>query len=365
MRLIYSICLCLLALGCRRDAPPDQQALRSQPDSKRGIFGAYYYPWYDNVRWRDQAVTHTPKLGKYQSSDRKTAEQHIAWAKQADLDFFMVSWIAPGRMEDDNLKKALVPELEKARFHFALLYETPLALGIPAGLQLDLARTMPNTGTKTGNLMIEHFDYLATTYFTRESYLRIEGKPVVMFYVVRDMTNAAPFFKMLRERMQKRGITLHLIADVLYWNEPEKFDCPFLRENFQALTGYNMYMPLQGGKTNFIGLVQAQIRATERTALPHGLKILPTVMPGYDDTALRGSGRPSLPRSDGTFYRDYWDMAQASVVPGQPLLLINSFNEWHEGTEIEPSQEFGDTYLSLTRELIARTRAQLNPTNPP
>ena len=43
--------------------------------------------------------------------------------------------------------------------------------------------------------------------------------------------------------------------------------------------------------------------------------------------------------------------AERFVDREQPFLLVTSFNEWHEGTEVEPSTEFGDAYLRLTREL--------------
>jgi len=66
---------------------------------------------------------------------------------------------------------------------------------------------------------------------------------------------------------------------------------------------------------------------------------------------LRGTDRPTLPREDGAFYRSYWDLASQYVHPDQPFLLISTFNEWHEGSELEPSKQFGRGYLDETREL--------------
>ena len=40
------------------------------------------------------------------------------------------------------------------------------------------------------------------------------------------------------------------------------------------------------------------------------------------------------------------------------VLLVTSFNEWHEGTELEPSTEYGEMYLNLTRDLVGKLRAK-------
>ena len=65
------------------------------------------------------------------------------------------------------------------------------------------------------------------------------------------------------------------------------------------------------------------------------------------------------PREDGAFYRNYLAIAERHLDGQWPLLLLTSFNEWHEGTEIEPSREYGDFYLLLTRELLEETKASL------
>jgi len=351
--------LCAWLAGCdkgRNAAGPPSDELGAQKAPP--FVGAYYYPWYHAGRWSEQPATDTPRLGRYRSDDSKVAAQHIAWGKQADIDFFIVSWIAPDSLENRNLKRTLLPEMERAAFRFVLLYETPLALGLPAGSPIDLNRTLPNA-TKAGQALVEHFEHLAGQYFQHPSYLRCEGRPVVIVYVVRDMTNAAPYFRVLRERLGKRGVNPYLVADVVYWTAPEKLDWAFLQEHFQAVTGYNMYQSQRVGGTNYLGAVREQFYAVDRAARANGLRLIPGIMPGYDDTRLRGAGRPALSRAEGRFYRDSWGMAGEFVDARQPFLFLTSFNEWHEGTELEPSIEYGDSYLKLNHEYTAQLRKKL------
>ena len=84
-------------------------------------------------------------------------------------------------------------------------------------------------------------------------------------------------------------------------------------------------------------------------ALSHNLYFIPTVIPGYDDRNLRGLNRPILARREGKFYEDFWGIAKKYLDPNLKMALITTFNEWHEGTEIEPSKEYGTKYLQLTK----------------
>lgn len=320
------------------------------PRTAERFIGAYYYPWYYKERWTREPVTNTPKLGWYSSDDRKVAAEHLRWAKQADLDFFLISWLSPDGREGKNLKETVLPELEQARFRFALLYETPLALGLPAGQAIDLTGKLPD-GAKAGDRLVEHFDHIAETYLKHKQYLRFDGKAVVVIYLVRDLVNAGPYLKTVRERLGKRGVDLYLIADAVYWEAADQLDWAFLREHFQAVTAYNMYY-----RPKFLEAVQTQFKATDRAGRAEGMRLIPNVMPGYDDTPLRGTDRVTINRRRGQFYREYWGVASQFVAPDQPFLLVTSFNEWHEGTELEPSTEYGEMYLRLTRELAAELR---------
>ena len=56
-------------------------------------------------------------------------------------------------------------------------------------------------------------------------------------------------------------------------------------------------------------------------------------------------------RDGGDYYRQCW---QAAIASKPQWVVINSFNEWPEGSYIEPSQAYGSLYLDLTRDLSAR-----------
>ena len=109
-------------------------------------------------------------------------------------------------------------------------------------------------------------------------------------------------------------------------------------------------------RPQFVDAVRGQFRAADRAARAEGLRLIPNVMPGYDDTPLRGTGRVTINRRRGQFYRESWGVASEFVGPDQPFLLVTSFNEWHEGTELEPSEEYREMYLQLTRELAGGLR---------
>lgn len=67
----------------------------------------------------------------------------------------------------------------------------------------------------------------------------------------------------------------------------------------------------------------------------HTLLFVPSVGPGYVDTAVRPwNSRNRRERRDGEYFSQSLDAA-ARVMPS--LLSLTSFNEWHEGTQIEPA----------------------------
>ena len=71
--------------------------------------------------------------------------------------------------------------------------------------------------------------------------------------------------------------------------------------------------------------------------------------PGYDHSAVRGRTPLVAPREDGRFYERNW--ARFLRRPTN-LVLLETWNEYHEGTDIAESREYGRRYIELTRKHV-------------
>jgi len=76
-----------------------------------------------------------------------------------------------------------------------------------------------------------------------------------------------------------------------------------------------------------------------------------TVWPGYDDgnTLCFAGQRRYLTREVGATYRHSWE---AIFNKSSPIVLIDSWNNWANGTQIEPSSSFGYSHLEQTKDNI-------------
>ena len=118
---------------------------------------------------------------------------------------------------------------------------------------------------------------------------------VVILYLVREMTHSARSDAGPRAAMRKRGIDLYLIADVVFWcARPNRAIGRCSRSIFRRSRATTCII-----SRSFSTGYRMQYQASDRVAREHGLKFVPTVMPGYDDTRLRGKDRETLAPQDG------------------------------------------------------------------
>jgi len=296
---------------------------------------ALYYGWYGTPEVSQKWVHYDkvdvnakrigshvgyPQLGPYDSTDAKLLEQHVKVAEAAGIQTFVCSWWGKGDQTDINFRK-LLPLAARRKMTICPLYESISGQRDAASAMTDLR-------------------YLIKEYGDSPGFLKLNGKPVVFVYD-RAWTQIEPerWADMMAAIQKSDPPGVALISDGA--------DLP------RALVADGLFTlnpaPAYAGKT--ISVVPDTFRSlfspvVDKAARFHRIPIV-TISPGYDETRSVPKGIV-LDRRDGEFYRLQWKSALS--VPGA-WILINSFNQWHSGTAVEPSLEFGDTYLRITQEM--------------
>jgi hypothetical protein len=304
---------------------------------------AFYYTWYGTpdregrwVHWggEDKAghdvseSRHYPARGAYDSHDPQLLEAHILQARSHGLTGFIATWWGPDGYEDRAFQR-LLDQAEKHDFKASVYWETA-----------------PGKGREQIDHAINDLVYVLKNYGRRKSFLKVEGKPVIFVYGrVMGEVPLASWPAIINGACAQAGDFL-LIADSYNGNFARIFD---------GVHTYNNCAEVQGRSPEALRTWSAQHYASAvNLARRQGRISCVTVIPGYDDTKIRKPGLNAA-RQDGQTYRVLWEEA----IRAQPdWVLITSFNEWHEGSEIEPSWEDGDQYLKLTAEYAPRFVAE-------
>ncbi|MBE7560294.1 hypothetical protein HS125_15680 [bacterium] len=327
------------------DAYADRASIRYRQVQPRGL--AFYYPWYggrqangEYLHWKTvdlekQSISespHYPQLGPYDSLDAQVMAQHCAWAKEAGLDGFIVSWWGKGRREDRALE-GLLSACQEAGLFATIYYET-----VPRD----------RDGVRSATAAADDLLYLLHRYGAHPAWLKARSKPVVFIYgrAIGELGRVAWLDVITRvSRRYPPGVAF--LGDDLSRQSAGIFDGIHTYNPADRLRGKRAAALERWAAEKYPEWVELADRAGKISTL--------TIIPGYDDTKLADRPRAfAVERYDGDLYRVQWEAALAAR---PDWVLITSFNEWHEGSEIEPSREYGDKYLQLTAQYAARLKA--------
>ena len=273
---------------------------------------AFYYAWFDQNTWTYDLLSDLP-AEPYVSTDRGVMGRQIDQAKAAGIDAFLVAWYGPGsgNQTETNLA-AMLDEANARGFKIGVLFETtsPFFGGV---------------GDATAALQ-----HLQATHVNHPAFLRVDGRPVVFFW--RPTIYGVDTWRNIRAQ-----------ADPNYSNIwiSEGVDTSYLA----VFDGHHLYSNTWNPPADLNATNQKfATRVAAATNAYGASKIwVATVMPGYNDVKVRGGF--ARDREGGNYFAQSWSAAIAS---NPSWIVINSFNEWPEGSYIEPSAAFGDIFLGIS-----------------
>ncbi len=314
--------------------------------------GVYYFPgWNSWSRWQPLQgfPERKPVLGWYREGDPEVADWHIKWAVEHGITWFAYDWY--WNRGARHLEHGLHDGYFKARYRRLLKFCLLWANHNPPGSSshddcLDVTR------------------YWIENYFRRPEHLTVEGKPVmILFSPHRLSADLGPggvkkAFDAMREECRQAGLKgLYLVACVGNAAQAKVA----AEEGYDAVSAYNWPgLGLGSGERRapFSTLPEAYRHNWERIVDESPIPLIVPVSGGWDSRPWHGDAK--LVRYDRTpeLFRQHLADAKTFLHSGHGgktlpnLVLIEAWNEWGEGSYIEPHNEFGFGYLDAIRDVF-------------
>ena len=311
------------------------------------LVGAYYYAWYrptrNTVSWslRGHLVPEqTPELGEYDSSSEEVIAKHIDYSHRANIHFWAIGGQGrrgQGRPGRHIFKHNILPHRYAGELRYAILYECG-ALG--SFSNPDYSNLLPD------------FQYLADNYFDHPYYLKIDGRPVVFIFITDKFFRKTPGYTALAA-LRSAFPNLYIVADDIAGpnyssSYASKWDAV---TSYDSVFGWALWP--YGSTRAALDQLEIILSNAKTAANSVGVGLIPFAMPGWNSRVVRYGNSDGAPRyfeddpssSEGDLFRA---MLRDVVVPkvdplAENMLMVTSFNEWGEDTQIEPTMGTGST----------------------
>jgi len=317
---------------------PELKQIRSFASGQK-IVGTHYFYWYDypNLHFFDTAELtddslqdHFPAPEEVSFNSPDWHEKQMEDCEAARIDFilpvywgtvdnyfrqgvnFSIRGLGPLQTAIERRERAGKPSPKIGMF-----YDTSTLLPGVRGVmgQSDKIDLTPAQGKDVFYRTIRDFFYQIQPRY----WAAVDGRPLVVLYSSGfAKAHNQSTFDYVYEKFQQdfHGVKPYIIRDVSWGGSTE------------AVTSWGAAL-----SKPYIGAIAAQIGA------------------GYNDSAVPGRSTPIRERENGNFYRWSWNQVLNSAAK---IVLLETWSEMHEGTDICESKEYGRQYIELTREYVEK-----------
>jgi len=299
---------------------------------------ADYMMWYQPSTFDGTKTFDIPEAGPYNSDDPATIQRQLALAQQACLTGLAPHWYGVNDARTTTNLNTL----------FAMSANTNLQHSV-----LMLGNILPGADE---DLMINSIKYLLDHWAYGPNYLKINDKPVLLFVDMNrpwgNDSEALAGWARIRAATDPDHKTIWMAEGLTTAYNP-LFDGLYIyRLDHRDYPQSWLQQPRWAVALHDVSV-----------AVGHKLLFADSIAAGFDDTrSANAPGDHRLPappfardRENGQYYRDTYAVTARTF---GDFMIVKSFNEWIEGTAIEPGKTFGDLYINLTCELANDYRSK-------
>ena len=271
---------------------------------------------------REIASWDYPLIGPYDSNDPHALECQVLQMKFAGIDGAIIMWYGSEDFADYGMihrsSQHFVKYLKRAGLQFAVCCTD------------ETVRLMVRRGHLSENEVIaqgkKDIKWLADNWFGDEAYVKINGRPVFLMF-------GPQYF------------TIDQLIQVMSGLSPKPmfYGLPHLSDE-TVMDGVFNWVPVWGGREWFPDDWYRYFAEPYANGWTEE-SILRIVFPGFRDIYKEAGVHPSygfIDHRDGETFAETFEFALQS---GSPIIQIATWNDYGEGTVIEPTKTFGYRYL--------------------
>lgn len=364
MKKIMGILLGLIAfvaVSCDTDeypAPDKSKYVYDIPQTDLpadAVVGAYYTNITSSSNWTKSGkkiYAGTPLLGEYLSAGKEVLQQQLAWADEAALDFLVLAWDAASA---DN---ALIANFKAARtaanakVRLVVNYNTK---------HLKVTNDKPLQAEENLAKMLDEFTKTLVPLFDDDAYYKVDGKPVVLITPSNLSSSAlksidySVVVPALKESVSASGYQLYAIGEFTTgWVAPVNYEEHQIA-SFDGVTVNDWSTNMYDRYYAFFSFVDLNWANWKATIAKWDTDFIPCIFPSYNDRVNSASSYKYTFGQEGETadYINFCNVAKRNI-GSRNIVLVNSWNNYQKGTNLEPTEENQSRFLKVTKEQFKR-----------
>ncbi len=309
--------------------------------------GIYYFPWYNEQRWKEAPFKYTPLLGPYDSSDPAIIAWQLDLIRYCGIDYVIFELVPEGDWAFATVERGIdgaIAYLRRNAIEWSFLLDTK---NCPSNTVMEQRSEIAG---------IERmYRYVLKREWTDGLVRGPSGKPLLFVFapvpedalIIGEEFPADIEFRMPIFLPDRQWDTFAEVTEVV----PPRYRGQL---RLRLGEGHGERMPLVDllvalGYVSFWD-------ASESSESVRNCAGFSSIIPGYDDSLLKRVPQlaPIVSRREGATLRRQFTAAARNR---PEHITIYGWNEYFEGASIEPSKQFGMDYVELLRSLIGDLRA--------